>query len=75
MHYLELMRTSKRDRTPKKKGIEQSYWVKSDEETDVFIPRAYYDDRNEANLLPRVFTHKCTLIAESSAKEGTSIRE
>ena len=75
MHYLELMRTSKKDRTPKKKGIEHSYWVKSHEETDLFIPRAHCDDQNEANLLPRVFTHKCILIAESRAKEGTSVRK
>ena len=75
VHYLELMRTNKRDRTPKKKGAEQSYWVKPHKEKDEFIPRAYCDEQNETNLLPRVFTHRCALIAESCTKEGTSVRE
>lgn len=75
VHYLELMRTSKRDRTPKKKGAEQSYWVKSHKEKDGFIPRAYYDEQNETNLLPRVFTHQCALIAESCTKEVTNVRK
>lgn len=69
------MRTSKRDRTPKKKGAEQSYWVKSDEESDGFILRACSDEQKEANLLPRVFTHQCILIAESRTKEAANVRE
>ena len=56
---------------PKKKGAEQSYWVKSHKEKDGFIPR---DEQTETNLLPRVFTHRCELIAELS-KEGTNVRE
>lgn len=75
MHYLELMRTSKRDRTPKKKGAEQSYWVKSNEDSDVFIPRVCRDEQKEANLLPRVFTHKCVLIAQSCSQDMTNIRK
>ena len=59
-------------RTPKKKGTEQSYWVKSHEEKDGFIPR---DEQNETHLVPHVFTHRCRLIAESCAKEGTNVSE
>ena len=69
------MRTTKRDRTPRKKGGEQSYWVKSHEENDGFIPRACYNEQSSINLRPHAFTHKCTLVAESYAKEAVNIRE
>jgi len=65
------MRTSKRDRMPKKKDAKLSYWVKS-EEDDGFIPRVCYDEQKK---LPHVFTHHCTLIAESCLKEATNVRE
>lgn len=69
------MRTSKRDKTPKKKSAEQSHWVKSQKQSDCYIPRGCYDEEKEAKLLPRVFTHQCTLIAESYSKEATNVRE
>ena len=68
------MRTSKRDRTPRKRGGEQSYWVKSHEENDSFIPRACYNEHSSTDLVPHACIHKCTLVAESYSK-GVNIRE
>jgi len=74
VHYLGLMPT-KKEKTPKKKGVEQSYWIKSEEDNDVFIPRVCVSQQIEANSIPRVQTRQSTLFAATCSVETVSARE
>ena len=69
------MPTGKKEKTPKKKGAEQSYWIKSEKDDDIFIPRMYLDQQIEVNSIPRVLTRQSTLIVATCFVEKASARE
>jgi len=66
---------TKKEKTPKKKGVEQSYWIKSEEDDDVFIPRVCLDQQIEVKSIPCVLTRQSTLIAATCSVETVSARE
>ena len=66
---------TKKEKTPKKRGVEQPYWIKSEEDDDVFIPRVCLGQQIEANSIPRVQTRQSTLIAATCSVETVSTRE
>ncbi|XP_065912262.1 ATPase family gene 2 protein homolog A-like isoform X2 [Dysidea avara] len=66
------MPTGKKEKTPKKKGAEQSYWIKSEKDDDIFIPRMYLDQQIEVNSIPRVLTRQSTLIVATCFVEKAS---
>jgi len=67
------MPTTKKEKTPKKKGVEQSYWIKSEEDDEVFIPRICIDQQIDS--IPRVLNRRSTLIATTCSVETASARE